>query len=317
MTTGGRRSAVPLTTALLRQWPLPAPDADGDKESRGRVLVVGGAVRLPGAVVLAATAALRAGAGKLQIATCRSIATAVGVAVPEALVVSLPETREGGIAPSGASRLSEQLACTAALLVGPGLVGERAVAGLVTGLLRQVRDATVVVDAAALSPLGADHSLLRDLRGRAVLTPHTGEMAGLLDVEEDVVERDAEAVARRAAADLRAVVALKGAVTYVAAPDGRLWVYDGGDVGLATSGSGDTLAGIIAGLAARGAEPAQAAVWGVYPHGAAGNVLSRRMGGIGFLAREVLDEVPPLMAALAKARGTRGRRSAGRPRRAS
>jgi len=267
--------------------------------------------------VLAATAALRAGAGKLQVATCRSIATAVGIAVPEALVVPLPETREGEIAPSGASRVSEQLAGTAALLVGPGLVGERAVAGLVTGLLRQVRDATVVVDAAALSPLGADHSLLRDLRGRAVLTPHTGEMAGLLDVEEDVVERDAEAVARRAAADLRAVVALKGAVTYVAAPDGRLWVYDGGDVGLATSGSGDTLAGIIAGLAARGAEPAQAAVWGVYLHGAAGNVLSRRMGGIGFLAREVLDEVPPLMAALAKARGTRGRRSAGRPRRAS
>jgi NAD(P)H-hydrate repair Nnr-like enzyme with NAD(P)H-hydrate dehydratase domain len=106
------------------------------------------------------------------------------------------------------------------------------------------------------------------------------------------------AVARRAAAELRCVVALKGSETFVAAPDGEAYRYASGGVGLATSGSGDTLAGIVAGLAARGADPLRAAMWGVALHGGAGNVLAKRVGPVGFLARELLDEVPGVMRAL-------------------
>src|SRR5215217_2034580 len=97
---------VELTPEFLRTWPLPQPEGEADKESRGRVLAVGGAVSMPGAIILAGTAALRAGAGKLQIGTCQSVATAVGVAIPECLVYGLPETRAGGINASAAEAIA-------------------------------------------------------------------------------------------------------------------------------------------------------------------------------------------------------------------
>jgi len=92
----------------MRAWPLPGPSEEGDKEERGRVLVVGGAPEMPGPVVLAAAAALRAGAGKIRIATCRSIAPFVAIAVPEARVFALPETRRGALALSGSNELAKR-----------------------------------------------------------------------------------------------------------------------------------------------------------------------------------------------------------------
>jgi hydroxyethylthiazole kinase-like uncharacterized protein yjeF len=304
MTTRSRAHAAPdprtLTPALLRRWPLPRPDAAGDKEQRGRVLVVGGAPSLPGAVVLAATAALRAGAGKLQIATPASIALAVGVAVPEALVVALPETRDGALAPAAAAQLVDLANRAGALLVGPGLVGGEAVVKLLARLLPRVSGPTLVLDAEALPFARAHPEALRALAPEAILTPHAGEMASLLDLPKDEVNRAAPEVAVRAARAFGAVVALKGAETYVAAPAAGAPLYRNrtGNVGLATSGSGDTLSGVVAGLAARGASPQQAAAWAVFLHGTAGDRLARRVGGLGFLARELLAEIPVVMQRL-------------------
>jgi hydroxyethylthiazole kinase-like uncharacterized protein yjeF len=282
--------------------PLPQPDEASDKNARGRVLAVGGASETPGAILLAGVAALRAGAGKLQLATVKSAASALGVAVPEALVVALAEARSGEIAGEAAVRaLRERAQQVDALLLGPGMSSERAAHALVRGLVRQLGDeSSLVLDAAAVGALHGDDDVLLELHGRAVLTPHAGEMATLLGIEKDDVERDPSGCALAAASTFGAVVALKGPESWIAEPDGALYRYAGGSVGLATSGSGDTLAGIVAGLAARGATPAQAAVWGVYLHGEAGNVLVRRMGAIGFLARELLDEVPRLMMKLGR-----------------
>lgn len=276
---------------------LPAPDADADKDARGRVLVIGGSRSLPGAMLLAGVAALRAGAGKLQLATSRSVAPALGVAVPEALVVGLPETRGGEIAGARSGALLVELASRAqAVLVGPGLTDPRAALAIIRALVRRLgSDAVLVLDAAALTALREDDGLLARLEGRAVLTPHAGEMASLLEVEKDEVEAEPAAIARAAARRFGATVALKGPVSWIAEPEGALYRYDGGTVGLATSGSGDTLAGIVAGLAARGATAVPATVWGAYLHGAAGRALGRRIGPIGFLARELLDEVPVVM----------------------
>jgi ADP-dependent NAD(P)H-hydrate dehydratase len=289
-----------LTPALLRRLALPRPAAAGDKEHRGRVLIVGGAPSMPGAVILAATAALRAGAGKLQIAAPASIATAVGVAVPEALVVALPETREGAIAPSAAATLVARANDVQALLVGPGLVGGEAVARLLARVLPRVDGPAVVLDAEAFWFLSAHHDGLRALRPEAILTPHAGEMATLLGVPKDEVNGAQAEVALRAARAFGAVVALKGAETYIAAPapGAPLFRNRTGNVGLATSGSGDTLSGVVAGLAARGASPQQAAAWAVYLHGSAGDRLARRIGDLGFLARELLDEIPVVMQRL-------------------
>jgi hydroxyethylthiazole kinase-like uncharacterized protein yjeF len=289
-----------VTRALLRGIPLPQPDDSGDKDSRGRVLAIGGSARTPGALLLAGVAALRAGAGKLQLATVRSVAAALGVAVPESLVVALSQTRRGEIAgQAGVRALADRANSTDALLLGPGMMSDRSAHALVRGLVRTLRaEATLVLDASAVVALRADDDALLALNGRAVLTPHAGEMATLLGVEKGAVEADPSACACEAAARFGAVVVLKGAESWIAEPAGMLYHYAGGSVGLATSGSGDTLAGIVAGLAARGAPAAHAAVWGAFLHGAAGEVLAHRVGPIGYLARELLDEVPGLMRKL-------------------
>jgi ADP-dependent NAD(P)H-hydrate dehydratase len=291
------RAARAVTPALLRRVALPRPDAEGDKDSRGRVLAVGGSAQVPGAILLAGVAALRAGAGKLQLATSRSVAPALGVAVPESLVIALPETRTGEIAGARVPRvLLDNVAGVHALLIGPGMSSDREAFALLSRVVGQLGDeAVLVLDAAGILALSHDGRLLRKLGGRAVLTPHAGEMASLLGIDRSVVVDDAPEVAREAARRFGAVVALKGSESWIAEPDGTLYHYAGGTVGLATSGSGDTLAGIVAGLAARGAPAAHAAVWGAYLHGAAGRALTRKVGPIGFLARELLDEIPRVM----------------------
>ena len=294
--TRNTRRASAVTRASLRRWPLPEASEGGDKDARGRVLVVGGARELPGAVLLAGVGALRAGAGKLQLAAPRSVAAVLGVAVPEALVVWLPETRAGGVAPSAAADVARRAERVDALLVGPGMVDDAAILRLLRGVVPRLgAEVTLVLDAGAITALAGAGDLLHSLGGRAVLTPHAGEIATMLGVERAAVAADPAGTARRAARELGAVVALKGPVSHIATPDGALHVYRGGSVGLATSGSGDTLAGVVAGLAARGAAPAQAAAWGVFLHGEAGNVLARRVGRVGYLARELLAEIPGLM----------------------
>lgn len=284
-----------VTADLLRGMPLPSPGEDGDKEERGRVLVIGGSLEVPGAVLLAGVAALRAGAGKLQIATNRSIAPHLALAVPEALVAGLPETEAGGIAPDAAENLLRRVARCDAVLIGPGMLDEEAVADLTARLLAEAPATAFVLDAGALIHLAKLQEPLRRHGGRVVATPHAGEMAALLGVSRDAVVADPLGTARQAAALLRVVIVLKGGRTHVVTPQGAAWTYAEGRIGLATSGSGDTLAGVIVGLLARGAPPLQAALWGVLLHGEAGNRLATKFGPLGFLARELLAEIPGLL----------------------
>lgn len=287
-----------VTRALLKQMPLPDHDSNGDKEERGRVLIVGGEVGLPGAIILAGIAALRAGAGKLQLATCRSTAPIIGVAVPECLSVGLDETRSGTISNKAAGDITGYCKDADAVLIGPGLRQGEENQDLVKSILTKWTDVPVILDAGALGALRETPDLLHGLNGKAIVTPHSGEMANTLGTDKWEVERNPAAIALEASAALGAVVALKGSKTFIASPDGELYLYDAGDIGLATSGSGDTLAGVVTGLVARGASPLHSAVWGVFLHGAAGNALEKRLGRIGFLARELLDEIPPIMNAL-------------------
>lgn len=290
-----------LTPAVLRRVGLPQPDDDSDKEDRGRVLVVGGAAQMPGAIILAATAALRAGAGKLQIATPESISRHVGAQVPESYVYALPETKSGALASAAVRQIVEAANKVQAVLIGPGMVDEPAVVRLMKTILPQLTRPVVVLDAAPLACFADDKRILHDLPMTTIVTPHAGEMASMLGIDKDEVTNDPLTIARRAAEELDCIVALKGAETIIAAPPrlGReSFANHTGNVGLATSGSGDTLSGIITGLVARGAVPLHAAAWGVHLHGAAGDKLAARMGRLGFLARELLAEVPELMNTL-------------------
>lgn len=282
-----------VTTELLRRWAL--PDADGDgKESRGSVLVVGGAVDTPGAVLLAGLAALRVGAGRLTLATGANAAAALAVAVPEAAVTALPLTADGSLDPSGAVAVAELLPGADAVVIGPGMRGPAATRAFVARLLPELpgADRTLVLDAMALTCGAVDRDACAAFAGRVIATPNPKEAGHLLGIDPDQVD---DATAGRLAQQLGAVVALR---SRVAAGTEQQWVDGSGTSGLGTSGSGDVLAGVIGGLAARGADGDQAAVWGVHVHAQAGERLAARVGRTGFLAREILDELPRVLAEL-------------------
>jgi hydroxyethylthiazole kinase-like uncharacterized protein yjeF len=292
---------VAVTAALLRRWQLPQPGDDADKQDRGTVLVIGGAAEIPGALLLAGVAALRAGAGKLQLAAPRSVAAALGVAVPEARVFALPETSDGFLDRKSAARAVECAGTTNVVLIGPGMLNEDAIRGFMEVAIPRLSGKKLVIDAVALTALrGGRFRFTEDTE--AVLTPNVGEMAGMTGATKESVEADLRGAAMSVAEKFNAVVALKGAETIIATPYGEVFRYSEGDVGLATSGSGDVLAGILAGLLARGATLDQAAVWAVYLHGAAGNRLKRRVGPVGFLGRELSEDVPALMSGMRSTR---------------
>jgi len=274
---------VDVDDALLARWPLPMPGLDDDKERRGHALVVAGGRELPGAPLLAGEAALRAGCGKVLVATAACVATPVGVALPEARVLALPEDERGGLDAEGVSVVAPWSDRVASVLVGPGLFGSTE---FVRRLLTGFAGCPMVLDAAAMD-------VVRDgLAGDVLMTPHAGEMAHLTGAQKPEVQADPAEAAAHAAARWNVTVVLKGAQTFVATPRGEVWRHDGrGLVGLAMSGSGDVLAGVIAGLVARGAPLAQAAVWGVVLHARAGEALARRVGPLGYLARELPGEV--------------------------
>lgn len=285
--------AETVTAAVLREWPLPDPGAG--KEARGRTLVVGGAASTPGAILLAGEAALRCGAGKLQVVTAACVAPVVGAALPEALVMGLPETADGDIDPDGAEQILGLAERCASVLLGPG-IRDVEVARTLLGRVVPELATSVVLDAVGLAYVTGQPEVLHHLDGRAVLTPNPHELALTLSESDDDVSADAAAAARRLAVAARAVVACGGEESWIAHPDGRLWLSQTGGVGLGVSGSGDVLAGIVTGLAARGAQPAQAAAWASYLHGRAGDRLAASVGRLGFLARELLPEVPRVLA---------------------
>ena len=284
-----------LDRALLdRSFALPHVPEDGDKQDRGVLLVVGGSRELAGAALLAGVAGLRAGAGKLQIATAASTAVQLAIAVPEARVVGFEETEQGCLAPG--EDLVGLAEGTQAVTLGCGLEPGPPLGEMLDGLLASGFDMPLVLDAAALGALPPRAEALRAWKGGAILLPHQGEMARLLECDKDEVDSDPLAAARLAADRFNAVALIKGRYSFIAAPDGRAFRYQGGGVGLATSGSGDVLAGIVGGLAARGADPLTATLWGVYLHGEAGRMLSAEVGRVGFLARDLSALVPELMA---------------------
>ena len=220
--------------------------------------------------------------------------------------LGLEQTGSGGFRRSSARSLPDD--CSA-VLIGPGMQGDPPNAAFVAAVLERLRDAKVVLDAGAMDVVRTLPAHIAPSRFTAperntpspsplLLTPHAGELAHLSGSDKSWILDHPEAAVRDAAQQWNAFVVLKGAATLVGAPDGRLWKHEGGNIGLATSGSGDVLSGIITGLLARGATIEQASIWGVALHAHAGNRLAARVGMLGYLAREIAAEVPAIMQTL-------------------
>lgn len=290
-----------LDAELLASTPLPRLSPNSDKEERGAVLVVAGGAAVPGAAVLAGRAALRAGAGKLQVVTTRRLLGPLGAVLPEAGMLRARETRRLEIAMPSGPGVSAFGAQADSVVIGPGMAPRKTPRLFARSLMEAFPFLPMVVDAAALPSPSEAEIFSRLANGRVVLTPHAGEMARLLDLSREEVLAEPLAMARDAAGRLRSVVVMKGPVTFIATPSGLAWRHPGGVAGLATSGSGDVLAGLIAGFMARGASPLQAAQWGVYIHAAAGRRLASNLGSLGFLASELPDQIPGLLDEVSRA----------------
>lgn len=289
-------SGALIDSAWLHAHPLPAHGEDTDKNSRGHVIAIGGSRRVPGGLLLTGEAALRAGAGKTQLATIESCASRIGLMLPEAGVIELGETPEGEVDAGRLTALGDQLARSDSVVIGPAMTSAQDAGALLEALFGGIlgRQA-VLVDAVALHAAREHGALLSHYRGALIITPNPDELASCLDCDQARIASDPAGCACEAARRLNAVTVCKGSETFIAAPDGALLSYPGGGVGLATGGSGDVLVGIIAALAARGSDALTAAAWGVWLHGEAGRRLAERIGAVGFLARELLPLVPGLM----------------------
>ncbi|MGN6251697.1 MAG: ADP-dependent NAD(P)H-hydrate dehydratase, partial [Marmoricola sp.] len=217
---------------------------------------------------------------------------------PVAPTGPLPYTSYATVAPAASLLLVHAAGAADAVLVGSGFTDPAASVALLDRVLPHLRTA-VVLDALASAYLTAHPDGLEHLAGRAVLTVNPSELAHVAGCAEDDVRADPAAVSRQVAAHSGTVVVCGGTAKHIAAPDGGCWVVEGGGPGLGVSGSGEVLAGVVAGLLARGAGPAQAAVWGSAVHARLGEVLAARVGTLGYLARDLPPCVPGVLTELA------------------
>ncbi len=302
---------------------LPERPEDSNKGTFGKAMIVAGSINYIGAAALATQGAMRSGAGLVTLACAADLLPILAVKLTESTFLPLP-TDLGVISERAVEKLRGELEGYKALLIGCGLSTEKEAAAFVKGLFTEAQHKKPVEapigfsfvrgqgqsekasgkedeDKGALPPLVIDGDALNTLSewedwyksvpAGSVLTPHPGEMARLLKSTVDEVQSDRVSAAKNAAKEWNQVVVLKGAGTLIAAPGGKVYVSPFSNPVLATAGSGDVLAGLIAGLLAQGLAPVDAARAGVYLHGMAGEMLRDELGSAGGLA----GDLPPLL----------------------
>ncbi len=273
---------------LLKTMPLPDWSDETSKAERGKLLIVGGSRRIPGALILAARAALRAGCGSVRVAAPESVALHIGIAVPELMVIPLPETGAGTIASSAVELIAAQCKLCDAVVLGPGLDANSETDEFAREVVKSA-PLPLLIDAQAISALDAKWKAGEAPR---VLTPHAQEFATISGQEVGDDDDEREKAATTYAQKAGATLALKGHHSLVAAPDGEVYRNESGTRALGTAGSGDVLAGIIGSLLAQGLDVTRATIWGVHMHAEAGEALTKDGGEDGWMARDFIDRLP-------------------------
>ncbi len=265
---------------------------DTHKGDYGHILVIGGSIGLTGAPCLCAQAALRAGAGLVTLGVPESIYFIVASKLSEVMVHPLSETPQGTLSGSALSALMPLIDQADGIALGPGLSQHPATLEAVRRILVRVKVPTVL-DADGIAALrGGRSGLWKRPKGPVVITPHPGEMAQLLGISVESVQRNRRRIVLQAAKALRLVVALKGHRTVVASATGKVYINRTGNPGMATAGMGDVLTGVIAALIGQGLDPFTAATAGVYVHGLAGDLAARRVGQVSLIASDLLEAIP-------------------------
>jgi NAD(P)H-hydrate epimerase len=280
-----------------REWAksfLPERPLQANKGSFGRVLVVAGSINYIGAAYLACSGAMRVGAGLVTLATATSLQPILASKLTEVTYLPLPESRPGIISLEAAKLIHQQFINYNVLLLGCGLGQSQSAIKFIKSTLLggKVVLPLLVLDADALNTLAKTPNWWQQLTDDAILTPHPGEMARLTGVSVDEVQSDRVGIAKKVAVEWHKTIVLKGAYTVIAAPDGQSRISSIANPGLASAGTGDVLAGVIAGLRAQGLSLFDAAALGVYLHGEAGEMVKAKLGDAGMMASDLLPVLP-------------------------
>ena len=279
-----------LTADLIKSYMTPRVE-DVHKGNTGHLLVVAGSPGKTGAASMTSVSALRAGAGLVTLAIGQSLNSVLESQMLEAMTAPLPESQEGALGESAFGVIQKLMSGKKCLAIGPGLGQALETRKLVHKIILESQ-IPVVVDADGINHLVGRMQILKKAHVPIILTPHPGEMARLLDVNVENIQKDRINCARNIAVGLNVHVVLKGARTIIAHPDGRIFINPTGNAGMASGGMGDVLTGIIAGQIVQGFSPESAAHIGVYLHGAAADSLAHTIGPYGYLASEVMHAIP-------------------------
>jgi len=293
---------VELITGQWVRETLPQRPLNAHKGSFGKVLVIAGSVNYIGAAYLACMGAARVGAGLVTLATASSLQPILASKLTETTYIPLPEAMTGVIGSQAISTLQLEISNYDVLLLGCGLGQHPETVEFVKSLLTDSSQLSAVscliLDADAVNTLAQMPQWWRKLRQDAILTPHPGEMARLLGISAKEVQGSRLSIAQRSAKKWKKTVVLKGANTIVAAPNGEAKVNNAANPALASAGTGDVLAGAIAGLAAQGLSLFHAAACGVYLHSRAGDIVVEELGDAGVIATDLLPVLPRVIKAL-------------------
>jgi NAD(P)H-hydrate epimerase len=288
--------AETITTELVTEsWArtaLPRRPINANKGTFGRVLVTAGSLNYIGAAGLACQGAQRAGAGLVTLATAGSLQPILAAKLTEVTYLPLPEAQPGFISGEAVDIITRQTNQYDTLLIGCGLGQDPSTVELISSLILEKELPLPVLDADAINILPKIPEWWQWLTDDAILTPHPGEMARLCGLSIDEIQSDRLGITRRFAAEWHQTIVLKGAYTVIATSDGRCRVSPFANPGLASAGTGDVLAGVIAGLVAQGLAPFDAASLGVYLHGRAGEMVKEKIGDAGMIASDLLPVLP-------------------------
>ena len=283
---------------------LPRRPIEANKGDFGRVLVVAGSINYIGAAYLACEGAMRVGAGLVTLAVTSSLQPILASKLTEVTYLPLPESRHGVVSPDAVKVIYQELDRYHVLLLGCGLGQSESVIKFINAILLGSRRGLppLVLDADALNALARIPQWWKRLDTNAILTPHPGEMSRLAGTSIDKIQSNRADIATALADEWHKTIVLKGAYTVIAAPGEQPRISPFASPGLASAGTGDVLAGAIAGLVAQGLSLGDAAACGVYLHGKAGEVVESELGDAGMMATDLLPALPLVIKQIKKRR---------------
>ena len=270
---------------------------DSHKGDFGHIFILAGSRGLTGAAALCSNAALRSGAGLVTLGIPVSLNSIMSRKLTEVMTLSLAETKEQTLSLKAEQEILKKANSSDAIVIGPGLSRNAETGKLIRNLVVKI-EKPMVLDADALNAVSGKTEILGKIKTKYIITPHPGEMARLTNKSLNYIKNNRLIVAKKFSHDYNAVVVLKGAGTIVAEPGGKYYVNTTGNPGMATAGSGDVLAGIIAGFLGQGLNEFDAARSGVYMHGLAGDIAAEDKGEAGLIAGDILENIPYAIKAM-------------------